>query len=383
MTTEAGKKNTFIAKLMGRYSTAAKFLWSHLSNPESCTYYPNEKRKSNAAIWLDNLRWMLKHHEINHFYYLYGFDREKDINQNDYIATDEFFRLREKVNKTRMGKGRIPYFCILQDKFFFGQYLKALGFPTPVNLAICDRGKITWLDSQQDEPLESLLSRDGLDVFVKDLLGESAKKIYPLRVENRKLFIDKKETTVEELRKMISEKSVIQQRLYQHPQMSKLHPNSLNTIRIVTVFNDDDAAVPLSAVLRVGVKGRQFDNWAAGGTSLAIDLETGRLGRNGICKPGLGGIITQHPDTGVIFEGFEIPYFSKVVQMVCSLHGFFYGVHSVGWDVAVTKEGPAVVEGNNLWEVSIMQAHDSDVKRKFMASLPRELRPKNSMVFSN
>jgi hypothetical protein len=372
---ETREKKTIVIELIDRFQTAAKFLCGHLGNPQSCTYYPQEERKSRLAIYLDNLRWILKYHEINHFYYLYGFDRKIDINQNDYIATGEFFELREKVNKAWIGNRKAAYFCLLQDKFLFGQYLKALGFPTPVNLAICDRETITWLDSQETEPLESLLERDKLDVFIKELLGESSRGIYPLKTEDGKLFVDDKEVTVEELKKIIPEMSVVQQRLYQHPQMCKLHPNSLNTIRIVTLFSDNEV-VPMSAVMRVGVKGRQFDNWAAGGISLAIDLTTGRLSRKGICKPGLGGIVEQHPDTGIIFEGFEIPNFAQVVQMVCALHGFFYGIHSVGWDVAIAKEGPVVVEGNNLWEVSIMQAHDSNIKNKFIASLPDEIRLK-------
>lgn len=367
------EEKTIVIELIDRFRTAAKFLASHLYNPQSCTYYPQEERKSRLAIYLDNLRWILKYHEINHFYYLYGFDRRNGVNQNDYMAKREFFELREKANKAWIGNRKAAYFCLLQDKFLFGQYLKALGFPTPVNLAICDRETITWLDSQETEPLESLLNRDKLDIFIKELLGESARGIYSLRVENKKLFVDSKEVTVEELKKIIPEMSVVQQRLYQHPQMNRLHPHSINTVRIVTVFNDSGVE-PLSAILRAGVNGSQFDNWAAGGIGVGIDLGTGRLRKYGIFKPGSGGRVEQHPDNGIKFKGFEIPSFAKVVEMVTALHGFFYGIHSVGWDVAVTPEGPVVLEGNNLWDMPMMQVHDSNIKNKFIASLPDEIR---------
>ena len=33
-----------------------------------------------------------------------------------------------------------------------------------------------------------------------------------------------------------------------------------------------------------------------------------------------------------------------------------YRSHSIGWDIAITKDGPMFIEGNDRWEVSMIQA---------------------------
>lgn len=356
-------------QLLRRLVTAVKFLWGHLRDPESQTYYPEQERKSRIQICLDNFRWILRYREINHFYYLYGFDRKNGVNQDDYLAKCVFNELRHKTNEAVwVGGRRASYVCLLQDKFLFGQYLKALGFPTPRITALCDNQSITWLDSKKKEPLESLLHRGDQDVFLKELVGGSAEGVYPVKVRGGKLFLCNREITIEELRDIMQGKCIIQKRICQHPRMSTVYPHSVNTLRIVTVNTGRDVVL-LSAFFRSGVNDREFDNWSAGGIAVGIDLETGRLRRDGVYGPEYGRRVERHPNTNIEFEGFEIPYFAEAIWMTIGLHGFFYGVHSVGWDIAITEDGPVFLEGNNRWDMPILQALDKDLKKKYLATV--------------
>jgi len=47
---------------------------------------------------------------------------------------------------------------MLQDKFVFGQYVTALGFPTPVIQALCDTGGIAWTGNSEKESWQKLPS---------------------------------------------------------------------------------------------------------------------------------------------------------------------------------------------------------------------------------
>jgi hypothetical protein len=359
-----------MSMLLKRLSDRISSLRDHLRSPESQTYYPQEKRKSNFVIWIENLWWILKYHRINHYYYVYGFDRKTGVNKSDYLEESVFCRLRDESNRIMWAGGhKTSYPCLLRDKFLFGQYLKALGFPTPAILGFCDKNSVIWLDTRQVEPLENLMKQNSLDVFVKELLGEGADGVYPLKIEQGKLYLNNKQATIKEFKETIKDKCIIQKRISQHPQMNKLYPHSVNTVRLVTA-RSREGIVMLSALLRLGANGNQCDNWAAGGITVGIDLETSRLSEKGMFKPGFGRRVFRHPDTGVEFKNFEIPYLSKAINMAKELHSFFYGIHSVGWDVAITNDGPVFIEGNENWDTQMMQVLDSNIKKKFLAALP-------------
>jgi len=353
-----------------RLLTALKFLRRHLSNPESKTYYPEDARKSPWAIFLDNLRWMLKHREINHYYFAYGFDRKKGVNQDDYLPDQSFYEFRNKLNAIgRVGTRQTNYISLLKDKFVFSQFLHSLHLPTPRLLALCDKHTVTWLDSRTTEPIESLLNKQDLDVFVKELLGESGDGIYRLKITQHKMYLNDQPTTISQLSKIIKDKCIIQERITQHSRINELYPHSVNTLRLITARANTKPTL-LSALFRFGLKGHQTDNCTVGGIAVGIDIKTGKLTRYGKFLPGHGGKIEQHPDTHTPFAGFQIPYFFESVHLAKKLHRLFYGIHSVGWDIAITPDGPSVIEGNEYWGLPTIQMHDHTIKKNFFATLP-------------
>ena len=66
------------------------------------------------------------------------------------------------------------------------------------------------------------------------------------------------------------------------------------------------------------------------------------------------------------FLDFEIPCFHEAIQLVTNLHGYFYGVHSIGWDVAITDSGPIVVEGNDDWDGAVPMALETNFTQRFL-----------------
>ncbi|MBD3179261.1 MAG: hypothetical protein GF417_06510, partial [Candidatus Latescibacteria bacterium] len=85
-----------------------------------------------------------------------------------------------------------------------------------------------------------------------------------------------------------------------------------------------------------------------------------------IYKPGFGGSCTEHPDTGVVFADFRIPFLMDALDMVRQLHSFFYGVKSIGWDVAIAENGPVFIEGNDNWEMNCFQKNEGARARTLM-----------------
>ena len=340
----------------------------------SRTYYPEAERKSKLLIFMDNLIYLVKHGEVNNYYYVFGMDK-KDSNGQDFLPYTKFRYLRNSKNRRPPNGKGFSYVCILRDKFVFSQFLKSLGIPSPVNIALLSPTGITWLDDMKQTPLEHLTEDTGIKIegFCKELGGILGKGAFPLKIEGGKLYINEARINLEQLKERLvsqgkikgSGQYLLQKRLTQHPRMSELHPSSVNTIRLNS-FNNNGKVEILCASLRMGTNGKNVDNWASGGIVIGIDLATGKLVGDGVFKYGYGGRVQQHPDTGVQLDGFEIPFFSEAVKLASELHSYLYGIHSVGWDVAITPDGPMIIEGNDDWEGGIPMALEKDFKNRFL-----------------
>jgi hypothetical protein len=62
--------------------------------------------------------------------------------------------------------------------------------------------------------------------------------------------------------------------------------------------------------------------------------------------------------------------------MALDLHEYFYGVHSIGWDFAITDTGPVCIEGNENWGLPMMQIFDPKIIKKYFATLDENAGPK-------
>lgn len=348
------------------YTTGLLKRFLHLVNNPQQTYFPEAKQKSKLAIWRDNFFWVLRHKEINRFYYAYGLDRKNTDVEKEILSYPDFRRIRDSRNLRLKGQN-FNYAALLRDKFVFGQFLSSLRFPTPKNIALLNKDELTWLDDMQTVPLSEIYRHSPalVDGFCKKLTGIKGEGAFPLRLDSGKIFCERGELTTVELANRLEGVYLLQEKVAQHEQVSRLHPTSVNTMRILT-FNDNDRITLFSAALRIGTKQRSVDNWGAGGIAVPIDIESGTLGEYGVYKPGYGGRVTAHPDSGITLLGYPIPYFKESIDLACRLHRYFYGMHSVGWDIAVTPNGPVFIEGNEDWDGSFAMSLEKDFKSRFL-----------------
>ena len=152
----------------------------------------------------------------------------------------------------------------------------------------------------------------------------------------------------------------------QHKLMGQLHPQSINTIRLVTARGLKDGKIHiLPSILRIGTGESVVDNTSQGGVAVGIDIETGYLKKFGFYKPQYGLKTDVHPDSKIRFEEFQIPYFDEVKRKAVYFHSMLPQVHSVGWDIAVGDDGPIFVEGNDNWEINGPQSCNGGMMKEF------------------
>lgn len=305
------------------------------------TYYPEIHRKSFLKRYFENIVWTLKYGELNAFYNLYGFDVELDKDIKSYMNYLEFMRDRNKMNGL---DNTYNHIVILRDKLIFDKYMNSNDIKTAKLIAIIMNGEILDIKFEKYHNIENLFQKT---VFIKNIDGECANGVYCIKsYEDYK----KMEQTFK------SGNYIIQEKLIQDEKMNALYSGSVNTIRIVTVRENKEIKI-LSSGLRVGTtRSKNVDNWAAGGLYIEINND-GKLTKYGFAKPIYGGKLEVHPDTKIKFEGYQIPKYEEVVSLVKRAHNTLYGIHSIGWDVAITSDGPVLIEGNDNWEISLMQAN--------------------------
>jgi hypothetical protein len=154
----------------------------------------------------------------------------------------------------------------------------------------------------------------------------------------------------------VGDRYVIQERLHNHPELVRLSATeALQTVRMITLVDHTGGVHLLHAHLKVIEAGEIVDtfiNGLTGNIETPVDLESGCL-RSANRIPGTGaGVMTVkvHPKTKTPFEGFTLPFWSQACDLVRQTAMQFLPVRTVGWDVALTGEGPVVVEGNVWWD---------------------------------
>ncbi len=159
----------------------------------------------------------------------------------------------------------------------------------------------------------------------------------------------------EEFVSYINEKgfSTIEDVIENHPDLDKLYPHSVNTIRAITMLDKDGTAHCLFAVLKMGRDGRIVDNAGLHGP---VDMETGEFlypAHSGDTI--LGQHYTEHPNTHVKLVGYKVPYVKETIDMVKRAALVVPQMRYVGWDVAITPTGPAIIEGNDYTSYDFWQ----------------------------
>ena len=145
---------------------------------------------------------------------------------------------------------------------------------------------------------------------------------------------------------------VAEELINQAKELSILHPESVNTLRIHTV-NYGSLIDVIWPCLRMGRGENVVDNAGAGGVFGAIDTATGVITN---VSDEYNHIFTEHPDTGIPLIGFKIPKWADACDMAKHLAELIPDCRFIGWDLALTDNGWVMVEGNHnpyiIWQIA-------------------------------
>ena len=155
---------------------------------------------------------------------------------------------------------------------------------------------------------------------------------------------------VDELKKVLNDKSeknlIIQDIVKQHHELAKMHPQSLNTVRICSLMLEDGVHI-LCSYLRMGANGSRIDNVSASAGITAEPKENGELMNRAFFDVYSGKTTDRHPQ-GMLLSEIRVPSYDKMIETVKRLAQYTGNFKLVGWDLSVDENGNVVLIEANM-----------------------------------
>ena len=285
-----------------------------------------------------------------------------------WVAYSEYASKYQFYNKTE--EERDEYVSRLRMSYFYWRY-------TPGSAKSVFRNKTKFLKTYNKfihrkwlyapeasfEEFELLVSN--YDCIVKPCDGKLGKGIFKIykddhHKDDRKLY-----------ESCVKDRMLVEQCVEACEELRSFHPQSLNTLRVVTIANKEKACV-FSGVFRTGVGESVVDNSHQGGVSVQVNVENGIIETDGANTRGQR--FESHPDSGIIFKGYQIPQWGKIVETCCEAAKLTENPIT-GWDVVLNNQREVeFIEANYGPDMDMMQTRYNKGAKKKLFALIKEYR---------
>lgn len=150
---------------------------------------------------------------------------------------------------------------------------------------------------------------------------------------------------------------IFEEKIEQDGSMNVLSGKSLNTVRISTLVSKNNEILIDFGMLRVGKKESLTDNLHQGGYVVNINVADGSIDEKTFGYKGKEGPWVEEKEEGIkeLFKDGRVPFWSDIVTLAKKAATVSPELRSVGWDIAISKNGPVLMEGNDNWDMIIAQ----------------------------
>lgn len=300
--------------------------WKRLSSHRSFTSKSYGIR--GVRLDFDMIECTLKYGLSFHEYYYYGLWEKNAAQRSEYASMGYMYEFQKIFNP-------ISTRSVLADKNKFNIAYAEFLHRKVINPMLASKTIIhEFLEGQEKVVLKKSNGSQGKDVEiikVKDMSSDALKQYAELK-----------------------QYDILEEFVCQHDDMQKLSPNSLNTVRFITFLKQSGEVVVIGSSLRMGID-KQTDNLSSGGITCKIDTESGVIASKGCSFDITQPLYDVHPVSGITLEGFKIPYWNEVRSMCFKAASKYNDNRCIGWDVAITNNGPLLIEGNHDWGARVWQ----------------------------
>lgn len=288
-------------------------------------YASNKSQKSKVKIVLDSVYSVFGYNIGLIEYFIFRFFEKDQSERSKWVGTGYKYEYDLKMNPKSTRN-------VLENKI---EFYKAYAEFIIHNVCTLDD-----LKANNEQAKKVLLNPTG-KIVIKDALGQCGWDVE---------VIDAKANTSEQLIDYMASKgfNLAEEFIIQHSALAGLSPSGLNTIRVITQLNERNQVEILGARLRISVN-NIVDNLASGNIAAPIDIETGVINGYAVYSDITKEAVEYHPVTKVKMVGFQIPQWERIMILVRKAALHLPVNRSIGWDIALTENGPGLLEGNHNW----------------------------------
>ncbi len=305
-------------------------------------------------------------HSIRRFWVYLPLRREKKlkieefIDYGDVLNNEEFrysFLSRLESNDYLSLLNPNRYAALARDKFLTHLILERNGIPTPELYAYYNPEKSgadfnAVLHDLQSKRVSSCVAKPAVDgahgqgVFVCNGIDYESDDCIMIKSNGERLSL-----------RLFCEQNkssswLFEGRVVQSAQIGNINPSSVNTIRLMTALYPDGHVNAFAAFMKFGRAGSDVDNAGSGGNiDCAFDVDTGTC-YNTVQFNSYSSVIKcdRHPDSNILINGMRIENWDEIKREICEYQSRIPELKAIGWDVALTDDGPVIIEINNWWD---------------------------------
>lgn len=308
--------------------------------------YGNLSDSQKKALFKDMRHWLKKYYYSYYEYFAYNFIETKSEQERlAFISNYERRTLIFRLNRP-------------EDKQFFDNKLLAAS-------------KFSEFFKRDYCGIKSLKDVDKLENFLTKYKKAVVKPIGSSWGHGVRIVEVKDESNVRELATSIVKEydrrsgfdfygGIVEEFVVQDGRFAKLHPQSVNSIRITTIRLDTETVI-FEPFLRVGRGDSCVDNAGSGGIICPLNVETGAVFA---ARDEHGVAYETQPETGERLLGFQIPRWDEAKEFVRKAAQVVPTTRIIAWDVALTPDGWILLEANYAGEWLTQEATRRGLRSK-------------------
>lgn len=255
------------------------------------------------------------------------------------------------------------------NKLLFHHVMQEFNGHLPTLYGFIKNGRLHHVDHDEmtgtSDPVAWItdhLQHEG-DLVLKYLKGGGGSRVSICQYENGTYFRNGEALSYETFAEIIGsfEEYLVTEFIEQAEYAKTIYPESTNTIRVLTMYDDETDEVFLAGQMhRFGTTDSgALDNFSQGGLSVGLDGDTGELSE-GVQFPYSGERTwyQSHPDTDAPIAGVDIPGWDRITDRLLEIAANLSYIPYVGWDIIVTAPGEfTIIEANNHTNTQMIQVH--------------------------
>lgn len=308
---------------------------------------------SQIKVFFDYLFLFYKKGLTKDEYYDFEFEKQDALFRNSFLGLNEQRYYLDYLNP-------VKYYSLARNKYLAHKVLEGTGVRKTVLYCyyqpeahyidsnecasnLCDVLRILKSKKVNSCVFKTAESSHGDNVWVISRIDFQEDDALLIRLDGKKILLSSV---------LGQEALVFESIVHQTGQFSAFNKTSVNTVRFMTTLWPDGSAKVIATFIKVGREGKCVDNAGGGGNvDACVNIETGEI-NYAIQYDGWRHIkeIDKHPDSNQQLNRVIIDNWQVIKEEVLKFQQAFPYCKAAGWDIAITDNGPVVIEVNDFWD---------------------------------